>query len=386
MDIVKLLQQLSTSTGIPIAMYEGEKLICEYGTFHPNPAYIIMKKLRLAQNGVFYTITPDYMLCGYIAFEDKKIVIGPVLFYKCTHKIAKDILFLLQQDNRHESEVMRWFRNMPTCNKERFISALLFIKNIIGHDTPNNAIQVSYPDIATPKSFNTPNLPFINHLDDKIEKNLLFSVETGDVSEMKRIIYPSNANVSDFGKLAENAVQSFKNTFIMSASLVSRAAIKGGLDYTTAITIFDEYIVKLEKLNNYHEILNLIQHMFMDYTRRTAKLQLIPYNSAIAIRVCRYILNHINDKIRLSDIANDLDMNPSYLSRVFKQKTGITISNYISQKKTDEAKRLLENTNLSILAISNRLGFSDQHYFQSIFKKYTGTTPRAYRIDIRYNK
>ena len=115
----------------------------------------------------------------------------------------------------------------------------------------------------------------------------------------------------------------------------------------------------------------------------TAQINTIPYDSAIAVRVCRYVLNHIHEKIKLDDLADSLKINPSYLSRTFKQKTGITIFFYISKAKVDEAKRLLRNTDIPISNISNYLGFSGQHYFQSVFKKYTGTTPKSYR-DIQY--
>ncbi|MGI6383884.1 MAG: helix-turn-helix domain-containing protein [bacterium] len=71
---------------------------------------------------------------------------------------------------------------------------------------------------------------------------------------------------------------------------------------------------------------------------------------------------------------------PGHLSRLFKQHTGLGFKQYITQRRIAEAKRLLrEDIDLSVDAISQRVGFRDFVVFNRNFKIFTGMTPSAYR-------
>ena len=85
------------------------------------------------------------------------------------------------------------------------------------------------------------------------------------------------------------------------------------------------------------------------------------------------------NNISLNDICEALHFSPSYLSRLFKKEMNLTISEFITQEKIEEAKRLLIGSNHTLLEISNLLHFSDQSYFTKSFKKVTGMTPKVYR-------
>ena len=117
----------------------------------------------------------------------------------------------------------------------------------------------------------------------------------------------------------------------------------------------------------------------MDFAQRTARIRGLGSTAPLARRINRVIMSHIYEKITPTDISNILGMNCSYLCRHFKQQTGKTISAYVNEIKINEAKSLLESTELSIVDISERLGYSSQNYFQTIFKEVSGMTPWAYR-------
>jgi AraC-like DNA-binding protein len=72
-------------------------------------------------------------------------------------------------------------------------------------------------------------------------------------------------------------------------------------------------------------------------------------------------------------------LNPTYFSTLFKKEMGVTFSNYILNVKIDHAKRLLKNTNMSLISIAIELGFDNQSYFSNVFKKATNMTPKQYR-------
>lgn len=101
-------------------------------------------------------------------------------------------------------------------------------------------------------------------------------------------------------------------------------------------------------------------------------------------KVQNYILEHLADKISTEDIAQELQVNRTYLSRIFKKETGSTLVDYIHTLKMDEAKRLLITTDKSLIAIANSLSFSSQSQFQMIFKKVVGCTPTEFKKQMHH--
>lgn len=95
--------------------------------------------------------------------------------------------------------------------------------------------------------------------------------------------------------------------------------------------------------------------------------------------MCGYIYTHIKERITITTLAEYTDLSESYLSRVFKQNLGISISDYIREKKIEKATHLLRYSDKPIVDIANYLSFSSQSHFIQIFENYTGLTPKKYR-------
>ncbi len=99
----------------------------------------------------------------------------------------------------------------------------------------------------------------------------------------------------------------------------------------------------------------------------------------VAEQVKEYIREHYTDSnLSNTEIAECFHMNVSYLSTFFKEKTGITPPVYIQRVRLEEAKKLLLNTNLTIEAISERVGCNAAITLVRLFKKYEGVTPTVY--------
>lgn len=93
----------------------------------------------------------------------------------------------------------------------------------------------------------------------------------------------------------------------------------------------------------------------------------------------RYVLEHINDKITLTDIANYLHINASYFSRIFKKETGESFIEFVTRVKMEKAKEMLSSTIKPIDQIAFDLGFDNKSYFFRTFKKHFGITPKEYK-------
>lgn len=95
--------------------------------------------------------------------------------------------------------------------------------------------------------------------------------------------------------------------------------------------------------------------------------------------VKRYIADNLSLKIQREDLARLVYLNPDYLSKLFHRQEGMTIGEYVTEKRMALAAQLLKNTDLSVADISQRVGITDASYFIKTFKKWAGLTPQQYR-------
>lgn len=92
-----------------------------------------------------------------------------------------------------------------------------------------------------------------------------------------------------------------------------------------------------------------------------------------------YILKNLDKNVQLADLAETMGYSAKYMSRLFKQQSGVGFSDYKTDIKIERAKELLEKTDYRIKRIAYELGYENSESFVRIFKKRTGTTPSRYR-------
>ncbi|WP_054955499.1 response regulator transcription factor [Paenibacillus dakarensis] len=123
-----------------------------------------------------------------------------------------------------------------------------------------------------------------------------------------------------------------------------------------------------------------VQLQFLDELRALSNYT--DPQSVVLHQIYEYVNQNYAQELSLKDLANKFHMNYSYLSSYFKQHTNENITMYINRVRTDKAKELLHNHDLSVSQISQLTGFSDHNYFSKVFKKMTGMTPVEYRNHI----
>lgn len=92
-----------------------------------------------------------------------------------------------------------------------------------------------------------------------------------------------------------------------------------------------------------------------------------------------YIDENLDTRLTLSALAEKCFYNPSYFSRVFKEKFGVSLTEYITRRRLMHAITLLSETDLPVEVIGERVGFSDKNSLYHAFSRYLGTTPGEYR-------
>ncbi|RED64416.1 response regulator [Cohnella phaseoli] len=140
----------------------------------------------------------------------------------------------------------------------------------------------------------------------------------------------------------------------------------------------------LDELEDRGAILKLIETIIERVFRsapgtKGGELRNPALNSSVIDQIVAYVSRNIEEEITLQTVSDKFSINPSYLSRVFKAAMNQGFVKYVTGLKIDKAKELLENGALEIADIAHGLGFSDQQYFNRVFKRTTGTTPSEWR-------
>lgn len=379
----QLLQKFSSAFSIPLQAYHGDELLFSCGEqfFSPNPALYFMQPYLSQKHTVYFVVSPDYLMSGCI--QDKTsgefLVIGPACPYELSTTQARTLLKEMQLPFARLEEMLRWFHALPRMDVPSFRSMLDFLNTMLYPGNKEIPLHVTYKHSLV-KLEETQDTPANLSLTMASEQKILLLIEHGRPDELKEYFDSHLSHASlHMGTLGPNAIRSVKNIFISSISISSRAALKGGVNYDTLISLTDYYIMKVESLTLFSDIMNLMTTTIVDFARRVKLCQCVRTESPVVAKACRFIEENLYSKISTKDVARQLSFEATYLCHLFKKETDRTLTDYIQERKIREARYLLDSTSLSLAAVSERLGFSSQQQFQAIFKKRTGTTPGSYR-------
>lgn len=145
------------------------------------------------------------------------------------------------------------------------------------------------------------------------------------------------------------------------------------------ITICESNILTINSslLDN---VITLYSNMITNkYKIESKKCTLSPFVK----RSIEYIEKNYNKEISIDDLCSKLNINKCYFCYVFKNETGQTFVNYLNNYKIEKSKELLANTNASLLDIALSVGFNNQSYYSTVFKKITNQSPIKYRESLK---
>lgn len=100
---------------------------------------------------------------------------------------------------------------------------------------------------------------------------------------------------------------------------------------------------------------------------------------SVVERALQYINGNYNKDISLDEVSREVDISPYYFSKLFKEETGKTFVEHVTEARMERAKELLTGTDLSMKEICSEIGYADPNYFSRSFKKNTGLTPTEYK-------
>ena len=390
-DLPYLCTTIGNLSGVPVRIFEGENLTFYYSQAYlpRDPMAIYRAQIFAVKTHVGYITTPHFHCYGIVNSGQTKIVIGPTRQITETDQELRELAFradVTADDMEAFIAGMKSIVRMPfesvlqmLCTMNHVMNGeALSLKDIAIYDADQEKLLADQErqQAAQKLSAKVDEAQSLHNTLDQ-EEALLRIVHNGDTAALQE--WFNRAPAIRGGVLAKEQLRQKKNTFIVAVTLVSRAAIRGGMDVEDAFSHSDSYIQQCELLSSPTDILNLQYRMISDYTERVARLRLGKRPSKLTIDVANYIQHHMSESITAERIAEDLFLNRSYLSRKFKEETGETLTAFILKEKTEEAKRLLRYSGKPLTEISAYLGFSSSSHFSRVFKAYVGSTPSEYR-------
>lgn len=397
-DYVKLdsikhfTKKFSALLKIPIQIIENDNSVFNPDIFKLNYNVDLSKKywdsLVDTNKNVNTLLTPNLILFGSIKIQKTNyhMILGPCRSISLSSDIINKIILIHSLSLTSESELSRYFRSINQTSIEGFASILVGLNGLINdevienHELYNESVPYdTYADIYHEVLDRTEQIEFENKstiTEYDFERQVLYFIRHGLKNQLFK--HMSKGYTGRNSVLAPEPLRQYKNRCISLTTLVSRAAMEGGLDSDTAYELFDVYNRRIELASNIRA-LNLVQKiMLYDFAGRVENLHYKQVEDPTINRAIVYINENIHKKILAKDIAKILKINPGYLSVKFKKTTGVSLPNFINSLKIIEAKRLLLFTDKSLAEITYTLSFSSQSYFQNLFKKITGMTPKEY--------
>lgn len=381
-------------SAIPNRLYYGKTLIKAFSVFplKPDPASLHEDVLLSTTKSIEYKVL-EYQIYGIIKHDEIRIVFGPIGQFLKDHKLMENVALILGLSTKKEIQdfIMNYSMvpDMPfnsflwmLCSMNLYINdEKLSIEDISLNPEKQADLNTEVESVGAEERFSKMGSTEETHHNTlSFENMMLHYVETGDEEKLQKLLLESAPGT--YGTVSPNYIRNSKNLFIVTTTLVTRAAIKGGLEQDQAFNLSDYYIQQCEQLTNISDILNLGFYMIMDYTAKVNKLKEERNYSEHVSKAIHYIKQNFASISSTEEIADANYISLSYLSTLFKKETNYTLIEYVLKEKIEEAKRLLQYTNKSLSAISNYLNFSSQSHFNNAFKKEVNMTPNKYRKEM----
>lgn len=202
-------------------------------------------------------------------------------------------------------------------------------------------------------------------------------LQAGDTRAIAESVHMLSSGLA--GHLSDDPLRNMKYLFVASITIATRRAIEGGMEEEDAYNASDLFIQEMDQCASIQAVKELHREMFTFFTLHMAALAKKYVYAKPVIQCMDYIYYHLHTKLTLQKIADEIGLHPHYLSTLFHQETGMTLRDYIKQRRMLAAQNILRYSDYSYAAVADSLGYSSQSHFIRVFKAETGYTPREYR-------
>lgn len=223
------------------------------------------------------------------------------------------------------------------------------------------------------------------HLDNKQQEKLFYpELEAGRLTEnLMRGNYSCHADIDALLNTVSSATKGDRQKMALIINNVYKnilAGIRNKYPWADQFIYLDTYDKEFERSLSKEDLLIATRNGIENIIKFIGIFLPVNTENSMISGICEYILSE-KEEPSLQDISRKFYMNSSYISSAFREKTGITISDYLLRVKMERAKKMLTNTDVKAFEVANALGYKDTEYFSKQFKKYAGLSPSQYKAE-----
>ena len=337
-----------------------------------------------------------FVVCPVISGEDgdaRYLAAGPISPVKCEDFDAEELIEALEL-SLTLNETMEAVRDIPVISSDLIthIANLLYVCAM--HMSDNQLSRISNTSEKVIKNSEIyeqqkqigeyiqnvkaalikESQSYISYPYDK-EKQLSYAIVSNDLANSRKYL---NEILGHIFFSSANDLDVIKVRAMELSVMISRAALDGGADQSK---IFDINIKFLSEFFNYktiEEVCWALTDILRKFTKETFEFSNVKHVDLIS-KAVSYIKTNYMRKLTLNEVAEYVFLSPSYFSKIFKEEMNYYFNDYLNLVRVEKSKTLLLTERISLVDIAASIGFYDQSYFNKVFKKITGVTPKKFK-------
>lgn len=342
----------------------------------------------IQKNKVCHTV--DSFQCNYTIIRmpdsDEIMVCGPVLFEEIREERRKEIL-----DKAGIPEELRdrirdyYYRTAYVPSQAMYRNLFTTLANQLFGE---NQYDIVYADFGVwseqyqnyDNYYRIPDKPFlsIQLIEDRyeVENTILTAVASGN--ERQAMECCVNWSMYMFPQRLTNKLRDGKDYAITLNTLLRKTVEQAGVHPIHIDAVSNRHIQLIEQISSVEQLLGLDTQIVRTYCNLVRKHNLKDY-SLLTQKIITCVDTELCADLSLKALSERLSVNASYLSTLFKKEVGLPLTEFVNRRRITYAQSLLIHTDLPIKTVAQKCGIPDVYYFSRLFKRLTGTTPKAYR-------
>lgn len=332
----------------------------------------------------------DMFQCSYTCAKlpdgQGNLFIGPILFERITAHRFDELFQKLNLPESIRTSLQNYYYGVCFFPYQAMYDNLITLVADRIYGKNQYSIQYSTADALDEwhhfyqSYWRVPNAPFMNirFIEDRyeLENSLMQAVAIGN--EKNALDVGGRFLAVMMPQRLANVLRDQKDYTITLNTLLRKSAEQGGVHPIHIDNLSNSNIVEIEQLTSVEQCKLFQRKMIRTYCKLVKENNLQNYSLPIR-KVITYIRTDLTADLSLKSMAEQLNVNASYLSSLFKKEMGVPLTEYVNTCRINHAQMLLLSTDLPTKSIALQCGISDMYYFSRMFKRMTGMTPKNYR-------
>lgn len=328
-----------------------------------------------------------YVIFKHPEFAGSYYYVGPFLTRTADDAFLSEILLKNHLSENMRDSLRTYYNTIPEIEMRTIIATLNTVGNYL-YGGPESYLvhfitenwgpnDVSYESASTPELYLSMDVMEERY---RRENELLEAISRGDRRNALKSFHAFSS--TRFESRTKDLVRDSKNRLVILNTLCRKAAEKSFVHPIYLNEISTAYAIQIEDSTSVEELNALMLDMIRRYCLLVQNQSMLNYSPVIR-KTLNYIHFNLHHPLSLKSIAEVLNVNPNYLSTIFKKELDVTLTEFINQQRIHIAVKLLNTTDLQIQDVAWNVGMNDVNYFTKLFKKAVGVTPSCYKKNIK---